>query len=114
MKHIGVHKKRLNEHNPREIAFAETWANENKNSRGSSRLQELMIEKRETPAEGFQKQFSILMSSGAEYVKVHHRVTPRDAEIVATVIQWLGSNVGMAFLHEALLKCGKTIVDRKT
>jgi hypothetical protein len=29
-----------------------------------------------------------------------------EAEITATAIQWLGSNVGMAFVEKCLLKCG--------
>lgn len=28
----------------------------------------------------------------------------RDAEVAATVIQWLGSNVGMSFLEEAIIR----------
>ena len=34
------------------------------------------------------------------------RITKRDACIVATVIQWLGSNVGFDFLRTCLEKCG--------
>ena len=33
----------------------------------------------------------------------------RDRIVAATVIQWLGSNVGFGFLEEALRKCGYRI-----
>lgn len=39
-------------------------------------------------------------------------ITPRDRKIVATIIQWLGTNVGMGFLHEALRRCGLYIGTR--
>lgn len=34
------------------------------------------------------------------------RITPRERVIVTTVIQWLGTNVGIGFLHVALGRCG--------
>lgn len=35
--------------------------------------------------------------------------TEEERHAVATVIQWLGSNVGMSFLREALERCGMRI-----
>jgi hypothetical protein len=39
-------------------------------------------------------------------------ITERDRNIAATLIQWLGSNVGMAFLHESLRRCGYDVAKR--
>lgn len=111
MEHIGVQKKRLNEHNPREVAFCEAWQYENNKQQNSFRLQDLMIEVSDEGREGFYKRRSSVLNRGFEYVKIHHEITQRDAEIVATVIQWLGSNVGMSFLGAALKRCGKKIVN---
>ncbi len=35
-----------------------------------------------------------------------HRITRRDRMIVATIIQWLATNVGFCFLHKTLKKAG--------
>ena len=113
IKHAGVHVKRLNkEHNPREVAFFKLWQKENhydQNSKGVSLLQHLMIERASEPKEGFVRDFSG-MSVFGQYMKVHHHINQKEAEIVATTIQWLGSNVGMCFLGQALKECGKKIV----
>lgn len=46
--------------------------------------------------------------------KVIQEINNRDRMIVATVIQWLGSNCGMCFLGEALERFGARIVyDKK-
>lgn len=37
-------------------------------------------------------------------------LSEREARIVATVIQWLGTNVGTGFLHECLNRAGESIV----
>lgn len=41
------------------------------------------------------------------------RITPTHRFVVATVIQWLGSNVGFSFLQNCLEKCGYDLVKRK-
>ena len=38
------------------------------------------------------------------------KITDRDRLIVATVIQWLGTNCGMCFLNEAMNEAGYRIV----
>lgn len=38
------------------------------------------------------------------------RLTTRDRVIIATIIQWLGTSVGWAFLERALQRCGYRIV----
>ena len=37
------------------------------------------------------------------------KITNRDKYVVATVIQWLGTNVGWCFLEECLKECGYTL-----
>ncbi|MEK6744273.1 MAG: hypothetical protein AABZ15_11705 [Nitrospirota bacterium] len=117
MKHIGLHAHRLNENNPREIAFSEIWKEENNRDRaiglGNGTLQDLMIQISSEPKEGFHRTFGHHLSAGGSYAKCSYEITQRDAEIVATVVQWLGSNVGMCFLGQALKKFGKQIVDIK-
>lgn len=88
-KHIGFHSHRLNSDNPREVAFSETWKKENEErryiNRGHGILQDLFID-----------------DNGV----FHHTMIPRDKMIAATVVQWLGSNCGMAFIETALKECG--------
>lgn len=73
MENEGIFKGHI-PYNKREKAFAEQWEHEN-------------------------KMFRIL-----ENLTLSHPFTPadRDAEVAATVIQWLGSNVGMAFLSSVM------------
>ncbi len=40
-------------------------------------------------------------------------VTKREAEVAASVIQWLGSNCGFAFIQEVLNDLGYTIVKKE-
>jgi hypothetical protein len=35
---------------------------------------------------------------------IGNKLTQRDATVAATVIQWLGSNIGMSFLEESILR----------
>lgn len=76
--HIGLAADRLHPKadNPREVAFAKLWSYEN--TPGPTR----------TP---------ILASL------VGKDFTERDAQVAATVIQWLGSNVGISFLRVAIV-----------
>jgi uncharacterized membrane protein len=41
-----------------------------------------------------------------------HFVEKREAEVAATVIQWLGTNVGFGFLRRALEECGYEVVEK--
>jgi hypothetical protein len=98
---VGINTKRL-PHNEREKAFYEQWLQENAPvagvNCGHGILQDLFIESELT---GFNR-------------KVIEEISNRDRMIVATVIQWLGSNCGMCFLGEALEKFGARIVyDKK-
>lgn len=95
---VGINKKRL-EHNEREKAFHDQWQQENAPvsgvNHGHGILQDLFIES-DSPF-GFTR-------------KAVELINDRDRMIVATVIQWLGSNCGMCFLGEALERFGARIV----
>lgn len=97
-RHVGIRHERC-EHDPREKAFYEQWMKENEPIRainsGHGILQDLFIEKDGVHQNG-------------RFVEV---IGERDSVIVATVIQWLGSNCGMSFLREALKKAGYKIVE---
>jgi len=100
MVHKGIFRRRL-KHNPREKAFADLWESENANMKainhGFGQLQDLFIS---TDKYGWIRRFVF-------------KITQREAVIVATVIQWFGSNCGMGFLHKALNDCGYVIVPKK-
>lgn len=102
---VGYYVSRI-DFNPREKAFHEQWLKENEPNRGVNHgqgtLQDLLIESGGNP-------FSLF--NAKRYIT---EVGKRDREIVATVIQWLGSNCGMSFLGQALDKCGYKIVKKET
>jgi len=91
------------EHLNREKVFAENWIEENKIIRGLNWghgiLQDLFILSDE----------KWLLYPGRIVVKIN----PRDRFIVATIIQWLGTNVGFSFLVKCLNQCGYDVVRRK-
>lgn len=96
----GRQFNRLKGNNPREVGFAQEWDKENDSDQSICRnygcgiLQDLFIE-----AKG--------MFWGR---RMTHRISNRERMIVATVIQWLGSNCGMCFLEQALKRSGYKIV----
>lgn len=73
MKHEGLSKNRLNSAagNDREASFAKAWQHINRDEIGVNDI----------------------------ITHIIPNYTDRDAAVAATIIQWLGSNVGMAFLH---------------
>lgn len=98
---ISEHKENYNlglfperkEFNVREKVFSEEWQIENKiipwMNQGRGTLQNLMINKDNTTV---------------------FYITENDRVIVATVIQWLGTNIGFSFLERTLKKCGYKLV----
>lgn len=88
----------------REKVFAENWIEENKRRRGVNFgygiLQDLFIES--------DKIWWFYPG------RIVARINPRDRFIVATVIQWLGTNVGFSFLVKCLNQCGYDVVSRKS
>lgn len=75
--------------NPREAAFAKKWEDENQD--GHTILPHLL---------GIDKdRYRDTVQNGLD------RVNERDATVAATIVQWLGSNVGMAFICEVANSC---------
>lgn len=89
IKHEGIYLARLDpkQGNPREVAFAEQWKHEN-------------------DKHGFPVLDALIPPTG------RFNLDQETAEIAATIIQWLGSNVGFSFLRTALDKCGFKIVEK--
>ncbi len=88
IKHVGRWEYRLapSQGNPREVAFAKLWQEEN--------------ETRQLAAAAYGCTLEIL---------IDRPITQENATDAATLIQWLGSNVGFCFLNEALKKAGYKI-----
>ncbi len=103
---LGWQTKRL-EFDPNDIenALSNHWINENKKRPGTNFghgiLHDLFFERNGHP-------FSVIAPT-----RLFLKITNRDRLIVATVIQWLGTNVGFCFLKEALKKAGYNIVKIK-
>lgn len=76
MKTQGLHPYRFRE-NPEEKRIAKAWAAENDRPTGPSLL-------------------AHLLGDGVRPADV----SPRDSEVAATVVQWLGSPVGQIWLRE--------------
>lgn len=85
IRHEGKNYRRLEpiNYNPREVAFARRWEEE---------------APRVLPW--------ILCGDGT---KITSDLTQEQATDVATVVQWLGSNVGFSFLIAALKRCGYAV-----
>jgi len=81
VEHVGLYANRLlaRADNPREVAFARQWAKEN-----------------EYDSPGTQG------SAGNILRTLVPGSTQRDATVAATLIQWLGSNIGMCFLSDVI------------
>lgn len=94
-----MHQRCGIEQSDREKAFARLWRNDNKKkswfNSGFGTLQDLFF------YTGNIFQYYPLLI-----------ITNRDRVIAATVIQWLGSNVGFSFLQKALNMCGYKIVKK--
>ncbi len=90
-------------YNDLELAFAEEWAKESKPRSwynfGHGMAQDLFI----VTDEGWPHR----------PIRFLTKLTKRDHMMIATVVQWLGTNVGMSFLRTALNKCGYDIVRKK-
>lgn len=100
---VGIRPERM-ETNEAEKAFYDQWQKENiphpHIDKGNGLLQDLFIESNP----------NILSPiSGGKW---NLKINSRDRMIVATVIQWLGSNCGMSFLGEALARFGYKIVKK--
>jgi len=106
-KNLGWRADRL-DYDPKDIenALSKHWREENKKkvylNHGQGVLQDLFIHRTGSP-------FCITAGS-IRFLKI----SKRDRLIAATVIQWLGSNIGFCWLQEALSKAGYDITKRKS
>ena len=103
IRHEGLHADRLKpgRDNPREVAFANQWSYENDGGSGGNILACLLV-----------NDHGDLTSVLSDKIE---RLAPFDqqsASVAATVVQWLGSNVGWCFLQESLARCGYEIVKK--
>lgn len=105
-KHKGFRHERtkFKGHGEIEKAFYEHWRKQNVGVRGINHgygtLQDLLID----------EDFNSPLKPSWFVTKINSR----DRFIVATVMQWLGTNCGFCFLQEVLKSCGYSIVKDKT
>lgn len=99
----GYHAWRLapEQFNPREVAFAEQW---NEDNRLSDLIGALICFELDPNPNG-----SVKMP-GYEGLRKARGIAESERRCAATVIQWLGSNVGFCFLEMALNRVGLKIV----
>ena len=98
IRHEGFWANRLTRDNPREKAFARQWSKVNEDGAAGPIIAYLVA--RCTSPVG-------PLYRSAEELAPYCQQT---ASIAATVAQWLDSNIGFAFLREALNGCGYEIV----
>lgn len=100
---IGYKHERC-EHNEAEKVFQKHWQKENLPlgwiNKGQGVLQDLFIESNPNPLSPI---------SGGKWIV---EINKRDRMIVATVIQWLGTNCGWCFLEEVFSKLGYKIIKK--
>ena len=105
----GLHATRLDENNPREVAFAGQWSDEN----DGHDLLWLLLSRECLQGDGG------AVRVWGSFTGVPYRqfpvgdVTERDRIVVATMMQWLGSNVGFCFVEQSLRRCGYDVVKRR-
>lgn len=101
----GIHERRLSENctNPREVAWNEAWKAEHQYH---DTLSQLFVVPCEKGAPDSWESFGFL---GGIFHRPLGVVTERDRIVAATVLQWLGSNVGMCLVADALKRAGMRI-----
>ena len=101
---IGLHADRLakDRDNPREVAFVRQWHHEHDGNDLLSELLRVSCDRNDPERQG-----GILGDPlGYFYKYPLGKTTERDRIVAETVIQWLGSNVGLDFVRCSLRKCG--------
>lgn len=97
----------------REKAFADSWEKEAAWNKGHNYgwgiLQDLMFQPIRNPAP-----WQRLGWYFGQPMRCVFKITRREAVIVATVIQWLGTNCGWCWLDATLRSCGYKIVKIET
>jgi hypothetical protein len=85
--------------NPREVAFVEEWKQQHVYSDLLTLL--LMV-----PVPDGQKADGTYRGTGHGFLNPIKALSIRERTIVASVIQWLGTNVGYGFIHMAMQRAG--------
>jgi len=99
---IGIHAERVNNSSDfRERAFVEHWQ-----TKEADTVELLM---RKQCARDDPRAVGYFMDTNTRYMRPLGPTTHRDRVVAETVIQWLGSNCGMAFLQETLRSIGGDI-----
>jgi hypothetical protein len=103
-KAAGLHSDRLrpDRDNPREVAFIAQWDQENVYADVLERLFEV-------PCSIDDPDMFARNGTNGPYKLPLGRTTERDRIVVATVLQWLGSNVGLSYVRECLRRCNYEI-----
>lgn len=103
----GIHKRRLKleADNPREVAFAEQWSKEH------DRTDLLWWLLTEPCAADDPERIGNDFGLNGPYKLPLGQIQDRDRIVAATVIQWLGSNCGIAFVADALKRCGYSVAN---
>lgn len=102
LKHVGFHARRLaldDGTSALERSFAEQWREQNDqfgDTYSNPAMLRVLLSEPEGPGEMHRKPIV--------------EVTQEVASTAATLMQWLGTNVGWAFMESALRRCGYKIV----
>lgn len=85
------------QHDPVEKAFADAWEAANKKSPGLNYGQGLLQD--------------LFFDGNSVYrAECVHVIKPKERWVVATVMQWLGTNCGFSYLRETLRRAGFAII----
>jgi len=100
IKHIGLHAHRLlYDSYGSEMAFAKEWTALQPKPPMLPLLVKL-IHREKSSITGIENYYP-------------ERLTQREAEVAATVVQWLGSPVGWCFLEQCIERCGYQLKKKK-
>jgi hypothetical protein len=93
-----------------EKAFQEAWDHENSPHTGFGIGQEIFIVSKESANNFDGKNTDDIPYGGNVCV---YKLSTREYRILATFVQWLGTNCGFGFLQGALQRCGYSIESRR-
>jgi hypothetical protein len=100
---LSTYRLKKEANNPREVAFADQWADEHK-------YHDLLALILRVPCDANDPECLNRFDPCGPMKAPLGAVTERDRLVAGTVIQWLGSNVGMCLMQEALKHCGGKLV----
>lgn len=104
----------VHESSDREKAFADEWERECQRrpgiNYGQGLLQDLMAVPDNHAPSWVRERPGLFFMGGMRFA---FKITPREATIAATVVQWFGTNCGWGFLETVVRKCGYLLVRRE-